>query len=549
MLNIKKEYAAGFFKELIKKVMKIESEHIERIRGLFAKMQTREDLLHVLNEANKVLYKGTVFSIPLNVLTKYANAEYAGKCYTKFEIKKKSGGTRQINAPMPTLGYLQKLLGFVLQCVFEPHNAAYGFVWNKSIVDNAKRHIGQRYVYNIDLKDFFSTVDQARVWKCLQLQPFNLNVATTSPIKVMSSQDLLQNVLQKKRMVPLKFAGKKRYIHTPDGTYYLASTIADSATYIKEHKSKLALAEPTRVGRTRSRRVKVDKSKKLTVNLEPKWFINRDPQFDKTALANMIANICCTELEVELLDENGDWKTVKRRVLPQGAATSPVLTNVVCQRLDHILTGVAKRFGLIYTRYADDITFSSMHNVYQPDSEFLRELHRVIADQGFYIKEGKTRLQKQGHRQEVTGLVVSEQVNVSKRYIKQIRMWLYYWETYGYSKALEIFKKDYKAEHDYTKPDRQYYKLINVLGGKIEYLGMVKGIDNEAYKNLKLRYDKLIGTRNRLNRVLNIWEKQGVDKAIELYMRLTFAGIEKPVTTGISQGKKNFRLSAILKNQ
>jgi hypothetical protein len=529
--------------------MKIETEHIERIRGLFAKMQTREDLLNVLNEANKVLYRGPYFSIPLHVLTKYANAEYAGKCYTKFEIKKKSGGTRQINAPVPTLGYLQRLLGFVLQCVFEPHDAAYGFVWNKSIVDNAKKHIGQRYVYNIDLKDFFSTVDQARVWKCLQLQPFNLNVATTAPIKVMSSQDLLQNVLQKKRMLPLKFAGKKRYIHTPDGTYYLASSIADSARFIEEHKSKIAPSEPTVVGRTRSRRVRGVKSSKPNASLELRWFINRDPQFDKTALANIIANICCTELEVERVDENGEWQTVMKRVLPQGAPTSPVLTNVVCQRLDHILTGVAKRFGLVYTRYADDITFSSLHNVYQPDSEFIKELHRVIADQGFHIKEGKTRLQKQEYKQEVTGLVVNEQVNVSKRYIKQIRMWLYYWETYGYSKAVAIFKRDYKADRNHSKPDWQHYKLINVLGGKIEYLGMVKGIDNEAYKNLKLRYDKLVGTRNRLNRVLNVWEKQGIDKAMELFMSIDFAGIEKPERTGNSLGKKNLRLSAMLKNQ
>jgi hypothetical protein len=296
----------------------------------------------------------------------------------------------------------------------------------------------------------------------------------------MSSQDLLQNILQTKRMLPLKYAGKKRYIHTPDGTYYLASSIADSASFIEEHKSKIAPSEPSVIGRSRSRRARGVKSSKPNSRHELRWFINRDPQFDKTALAYLISNICCAELEVERNDENGHWQTVNRRVLPQGAPTSPVLTNVVCQRLDHILTGVAKRFGLVYTRYADDITFSSMHNVYQPDSEFIKELHRVIADQGFHIKEGKTRLQKQEHRQEVTGLVVNEQVNVSKRYIKQIRMWLYYWETYGYSKAMAIFKRDYYDDRSRAKTDWKFAKLINVLGGKIEYLGMVKGLENEV---------------------------------------------------------------------
>jgi hypothetical protein len=49
-----------------------------------------------------------------------------------------------------------------------------GFVRDRSIVDNAKLHVGSKYVYNIDLKDFFPSVDQARVWKCLQLKPLNL---------------------------------------------------------------------------------------------------------------------------------------------------------------------------------------------------------------------------------------------------------------------------------------------------------------------------------------------------------------------------------------
>jgi hypothetical protein len=79
-------------------------------------------------------------------------------------------------------------------------------------------------------------------------------------------------------------------------------------------------------------------------------------------------------MQVDRKNAVGEWEKVTRNVLPQGAPTSPVLTNIVCQKLDFLLTGVAKRFGLKYSRYADDITFSSMHNVYQPDSDFLKEL-------------------------------------------------------------------------------------------------------------------------------------------------------------------------------
>ena len=157
-------------------------------------------------------------------------------------------------------------------------------------------------------------------------------------------------------------------------------------------------------------------------------------------LANILASLCCTEMEVERKDiATNKWITEKRNVLPQGAPTSPILSNLVCQRLDFLLSAVAKRFGLNYSRYADDITFSSMHNVYQSDSDFIKELHRIIKDQGFHIKESKTRLQKEGYRKEVTGLLVNDKVNVQKRYIKQLRMWLYYWETYGYERAQNYF--------------------------------------------------------------------------------------------------------------
>jgi retron-type reverse transcriptase len=503
--------------------MKIEQEHIERIRGLFAKMQTREDLLYILNEANAVIHGRLRNSIPLRLLTLYSKPEIAGKCYSKFEIKKKSGGVRQINAPGYQLRYLQKLMSFVLQCVFEPHHAAYGFVWNKSIADNANKHKGQRYVYNIDLKDFFSSVDHARVWKCLQLQPFNLNVQTTAPIKIVSDHELLQHVLQKRRMAPLKRAGNKRYIHTDDGTFYLASTIPAANELIEEHERNLAESTTVVPVISRSRRAKPVASRKLKVKLEPTWFVNRDPQFDKTALAYIIANLCCAELEVERMNESGEWQTVKRRVLPQGAPTSPVLTNVVCQRLDHILTGVAKRFGLVYTRYADDITFSSMHNVYQPGSEFINELHRVIADQGFHIKESKTRLQKQEHRQEVTGLVVNEQVNVSKSYIKELRMWLNYWERYGYNKASSLFRQNKKNSPGRSlnrlplQTDKEYRHLANVIEGKLAYLAMVKGLENSTYIGLKTRFDRLIGAGNKINNILQIWENQGIENAIDKF--------------------------------
>jgi RNA-directed DNA polymerase len=395
--------------------MKPQQEHIEQIRDAFSKLQTREDLLLLLNEVKPLIYGEKAVPFQIKQLTWYANPNLGGKRYSEFKIRKKSGGERSIHAPVKGLKAIQRTLAFILQCVFEPHKAATGFVRDKSIVDNALPHVGKHYVYNIDLKDFFPTIEQARVWKCLQLKPFNLGG-------------------------------------------------------------------------------------------------------ERTKLASVIAGLCCTEMEVERQNANGEWEKVKRNVLPQGAPTSPVITNMVCQRLDHLLSGVAKRFGLTYSRYADDITFSSMHNVYQGKGDFLTELRRIIVEQGFYIKESKTRLQKDGYRKEVTGLLVHEKPNVPKRYIKQLRMWLYYWERYGYEKASALFSRQYMDDKGHVKKGAP--AMENVLAGKLEYLKMVKGRSSRTYTELFFRFEKIEGAKTIIEDVIDTWESKGIDMAAEKYYKL-----------------------------
>lgn len=178
-----------------------------------------------------------------------------------------------------------------------------------------------------------------------------------------------------------------------------------------------------------------------------------------------------------------------RFILPQGAPTSPILTNMICDTLDRRLAGLAKRFGLSYSRYADDITFSSMHNVYQEGGDFWKELERIVTSQGFRINADKTRLQKRGSRQEVTGIIVSEKLNVTQKYVRDIRNILYIWDRYGYDTAFNKFFPKYKAEKGHVKkgnPD-----MANVLDGKLMYLKMVKGEDDSVYLRLKTKFDTL----------------------------------------------------------
>lgn len=452
--------------------MKIEKTHIDQIRISFERMQSIGDLLQLLNEVKPLIYGENAIPFELKQLTWYANPAICGKRYTQFKIKKKSGADRIINAPVNGLKSIQKTLSFVLQCVFEPHKAAMGFVQGKSIVDNAKIHEGSNYVFNIDLKDFFPSIDQARVWKCLQLSPFNLTKEATPEPQFMNWNDFQKEYLSTE--IPVQFLKVKGrfFANTPVGTIYVSKNFdKDKDMFILQ-------------GGLSSKTIEGDS---LEGTL---WLVNQIPQFNRLNLANLIVSLCCTELEVERKNENGDWVLVKKNVLPQGAPTSPVITNIVCQRLDHLLTGVAKRFGLKYSRYADDITFSSIHNVYQLESEFQKEILRIIAEQGFAMNLSKTRLQKRGYRQEVTGLIVNEKANVQKSYLKQLRMWLYYWETYGIDKANVIFQQQQPTEKVQFKkgnPD-----MPNVISGKLEYLKMVKGENCPTYLKLRKRFDELV---------------------------------------------------------
>ncbi len=455
--------------------MKLEQAHIDQITTAFKKMQSKEDLLHLLNEAKPLVYGEKAVPFELKQLTWYANPKLGRKRYAEFKIKKKSGAERCIHAPVKGLKSLQKTLSFVLQCVYEPHNAAMGFVRDRSIVDNAKLHVGSKYVYNIDLKDFFPSIDQARVWKCFQLKPFNL----TGTFEIKKKRQLERS---DKEIVFYDTENSRIYSLLYWDNNPQTPAIGKDGNPLTFSEDEINQIVPGYFDINGN--VIEEKAKEFDNFIAESE--SHQTKSGRLTIANILASICCTEIEVERKNENGEWEKVKRNVLPQGAPTSPVITNIVCQRLDYLLSGVAKRFGLKYSRYADDITFSSMHNVYQPESEFLEELHRIIAEQNFHIKESKTRLQKDGYRKEVTGLLVNEKANVQQRYIKQLRMWLYYWERYGYERASGFFLQQYIADKGHVKNGKP--DMANVISGKLDYLKMVKGADNELYLKLKSRF-------------------------------------------------------------
>jgi hypothetical protein len=127
-------------------------------------------------------------------------------------------------------------------------------------------------------------------------------------------------------------------------------------------------------------------------------------------IATLMALIC-TEAPREIVEHEGRqyFVALGPRCLPQGAPTSPGLTNTLCQRLDRRLTGLAKRLGWRYTRYADDLTFSlpDGHKDKPKLGVLLGSIGRIANDEGFHVHPDKTHVARKGSRQKVTGLVVN----------------------------------------------------------------------------------------------------------------------------------------------
>lgn len=127
-------------------------------------------------------------------------------------------------------------------------------------------------------------------------------------------------------------------------------------------------------------------------------------------VATLLALICTeSPREVVQFENTTYYVSLGPRCLPQGAPTSPAITNALCLRLDRRLAGLAAKLGWRYTRYADDMTFSlPLDHVGPPKlGAMLGCVKRLVEDEGFRINESKTRVARPGGRQTVTGLVVN----------------------------------------------------------------------------------------------------------------------------------------------
>ncbi len=162
--------------------------------------------------------------------------------------------------------------------------------------------------------------------------------------------------------------------------------------------------------------------------------------------ATAFALLCTESPRVELsLDLKKRHVAVGERVLPQGACTSPALSNLICRRLDARLTGLCAKRGLTYSRYADDLVFSS-DDAKTDIAALLGLAGKVIKDEKLVVNAEKTLVMRANHRQSVTGLIVnaqnSDSPRVSRDDLRRFRAFLHGFETLGREKASEKLGQD-----------------------------------------------------------------------------------------------------------
>ena len=116
-----------------------------------------------------------------------------------------------------------------------------------------------------------------------------------------------------------------------------------------------------------------------------------------------------------------------RESLPQGAPTSPAITNIIMYDFDERIGAYCSERGIAYTRYCDDMTFSGEFD----EKEIITLVREELRKLGLFLKNRKTALINNSKRQTVTGIVVNEKINITKEYKKKIRQEIYYIEKFG----------------------------------------------------------------------------------------------------------------------
>jgi len=192
------------------------------------------------------------------------------------------------------------------------------------------------------------------------------------------------------------------------------------------------------------------------------------------AVATLMA-LVCTESPRRRVLYDGDpyFVAIADRSLPQGACTSPALSNLVSRRLDRRLRGASEAKGWTYTRYADDLTFSAPKGHRGEIGWLISRARHLAEDEGFELNESKVRVLRRAGRQSVLGIGVNDKPGLRRREVRQLRAILHNAKSTGLAAQNRDGRADFEAW----------------LRGKLAYLAM---IDPEKGRGMLSELDRLL---------------------------------------------------------
>jgi len=200
---------------------------------------------------------------------------------------------------------------------------------------------------------------------------------------------------------------------------------------------------------------------------------------ESNQIAPVLARLCCY---------TPDPKQWGSATLPQGAPTSPAISNLVCRRLDARLAGLAEANKGTYTRYADDLTFSFPQAEGMNLGRFRWWVDQVCQQEGFTLNQEKFRVIRDSQRQMVTGIVVNEAVRVPRELRRELRAILHNCEKQDIdSQAKEWVKQRKKKNPDFKGTAKNFPQYLR---GIAAYLNMVQP---EHGAELLRRVNELLG--------------------------------------------------------
>ncbi|MBN9298258.1 MAG: RNA-directed DNA polymerase [Filimonas sp.] len=191
----------------------------------------------------------------------------------------------------------------------------------------------------------------------------------------------------------------------------------------------------------------------------------------------IIFALICTQAETEEVEMDGVKYYVQngKRCLPQGSPASPAISNIIAYKLDKKIQGLAAKLNFAYTRYADDLTFSTTNDNAKQITKLLYLIKKIVTAEGFEVHPGKTHIMRKGGQQKVTGIVVNKQLNVERSQLRKFRALLHNLQMNGW--------KDQQwgnAKH-----------LVNAVEGYINFVNMVNPVKAKLYKT---QLEKIVAT-------------------------------------------------------